>query len=162
MKELPQYTLLQFMGWWATRYVPLSESACVTLKSIINNDNDFLNFVPFSAGLNIDNSMGYIQGLWGISNIQKFNNLAQSIIVPPNLFTYIDLIYLPGKELLDDKMVEMLLTVVKMTPEFAPYLDKLAGITGENSGQYISVIFTLYNFPIFRINAQQFYLSDEK
>jgi len=159
MKELPQYTLLDILGWFITRWVPLNASACATILSIINNDPDFDMYVPMCAGLTPENSLGFTQV---VPRTDKFYNLAKAIIVSPTLYTYLEMAYLLTNSLLDDRLISMLMTTVNITPEFSPFLAKLQGINSENNLNYQPVINQLVSFPVFRINAQQFYLYDEK
>lgn len=161
MQELLQYNLNDVIGWLTTRWVPMNQSACNTILSLVENDTDFESAIPYFAGMNLENSSLYSQMFGFLYRNDKFINIAKSIIVPPSLYTYLEMAYLLNNSPLDDRMVTMLMTAVSITPEFSTFLTQLDGINSGNSLNYQPVIRDLIVCPIFKINAQKFYLMDE-
>lgn len=154
MKELPQYTLFDAIGWQTTRWIYLSDFAVSQILSIINDN--YPEFIDYFTGLTSANSLGY---LTSYPNDDNFIVLAQAVILPPDLYQYLSFMGWNNDVLLDDNLISMLISAVQMTPEFSHYLDDLSGITPDNSREYMLVINNLVNLPIFKFNAQKFLIT---
>ena len=152
MKDLPQYYLSDAIGWLTTRWIALSQSACDSFLSIINNNIQYKNFVPYFAGLSVDNSYFYIHNL---PNDDNFWLIASETPVPNTLFTTLDYFLYTYDFLLDAATINDIFNILNGISEYASYVTDLSGITPDNSRSYASVINTLIQLPLFNINAQQ-------
>jgi hypothetical protein len=151
MKDLPQYYLSDAIGLLTTRWIPLPQSAIDSLLSIIDNTEEYGYFIPFFAGITIDNSYFYIHNF---PNDDNFQQTISTIPVPNTLFDTLDYFVVNPDFLLDSDTITDIFNILVGISEYASYMAALAGITTDNSQSYTSVINTLIQLPLFNINAR--------
>lgn len=151
MSTLPQYYLNDAIGWLTTRWVPLSQSAVDALLSIINNNPDYKAFIPYFAGLTIENSSTYTHNF---PNDDNFWNLASSTTVANTLFNTLDYFLAVPSFLLNAQTINDIFNILNGIPQYSSYKIALTGITPDNSQSYALVISSLIQLPLFNINAQ--------
>jgi hypothetical protein len=151
MTNLPQYYLLDAIGWLTTRWIPFSQSACDALLFIINNNSQYDNYIPFFTGLTIENSNFYSRNF---PNDDNFLTLVSTTEISNTLFNTLDFFISNSDFLLDSNTISDIINIITGISEYSSYLIDLEGITPDNSQSYCSVINTLIQLPLFNINAQ--------
>lgn len=151
--SLPQYNLMDFIGWITTRWVPLSTNAISETQTLVNNISELSDFIPQLAGLSSpENSMIFSPVLAIISNNDTFFNEASGIGIPNHLLRALEYVTFSG-EILTQKNVDDTFTVLGLTPQFSEYAIQLSGLTPETTQLYIPVINTIIQLPKFKIDA---------
>jgi len=159
---MPDFNLIDHIGWATTRRIPLCEEAVYKLLLLVRNTYTF--FIEEFAGISQNNSLEYVVPLNEISNDEKFFNDAQNIILDHNLLNFLEFEYLFNNELLDSVQVSSFLNAVKITPEFSGFYSELQGINDMNNQdyKYRRVIERLMVCPKFLRDAETFSITKIK